>query len=319
MKKLEVLIFFTLVMVARAHPALAVCGDIYPRGTPGKMDCGDGIVNTNDVLEAVRIFDNKTIPTACQLLNGDVPNGTPDFCGYPAGTQNCDTNGVFDVLDYLVIMDKAMGRSNCCDYCFNDIADDDADRDGVSDEDDNCPNNANPSQGDNDLDGMGDVCDLNDDEDTIPDTRDNCPLVYNPGQEDTDSDGIGDSCDPIDNRGGAQPTGGTLLRWNRNAEPDLAGYKLYILSPQYSTTIYGIIDVGNPVDTNDQNSQPSCDLLKTFASSGLFMYEGYVALALTAYDTSGNESNRSASLLFELADSTPFDEGHVSTRRQWHR
>lgn len=39
-------------------------------------------------------------------------------------------------------------------------AEGDADQDGVLDEVDNCPNNANPSQEDADSDGVGDICDL---------------------------------------------------------------------------------------------------------------------------------------------------------------
>mgnify|MGYP003877155245 CR=1 FL=1 len=35
----------------------------------------------------------------------------------------------------------------------------DADGDGVADESDNCPDDANPTQDDNDNDGIGDVCD----------------------------------------------------------------------------------------------------------------------------------------------------------------
>ncbi len=58
----------------------------------------------------------------------------------------------------------------------------DSDNDGISDDKDNCPYDANPDQTDTDNDGLGDVCD-------------NCPNVANPQQIDSDNDGIGDACD----------------------------------------------------------------------------------------------------------------------------
>jgi hypothetical protein len=66
----------------------------------------------------------------------------------------------------------------------------DLDRDGVPNQEDNCPSVANPDQADGELgvegmptpDGVGDVCD-------------NCPTGFNPDQADPDGDGIGDACD----------------------------------------------------------------------------------------------------------------------------
>ncbi len=58
----------------------------------------------------------------------------------------------------------------------------DTDGDDVCDDDDNCPDVANPEQTNSDGDGLGDACD-------------NCPDVVNPDQADSDSDGVGDLCD----------------------------------------------------------------------------------------------------------------------------
>jgi hypothetical protein len=58
----------------------------------------------------------------------------------------------------------------------------DSDKDGVSDEDDNCPTKVNPKQEDEDGDGVGDACD-------------NCPQVYNKDQKDKDRNGVGDACE----------------------------------------------------------------------------------------------------------------------------
>ena len=73
----------------------------------------------------------------------------------------------------------------------------DTDHDGVADSQDNCESAANPSQADEDLDGVGDACDgpPDRDSDEVPDSSDNCPGVYNPDQADSDSDGTGDACE----------------------------------------------------------------------------------------------------------------------------
>jgi hypothetical protein len=57
----------------------------------------------------------------------------------------------------------------------------DSDGDGVLNNDDNCPDDANDDQADSEQDAIGDVCD-------------NCPDDYNPDQLDTDNDGIGNIC-----------------------------------------------------------------------------------------------------------------------------
>jgi hypothetical protein len=100
-----------------------ICGDIYPQdclvgdcvGTPL---CGDGIINLFDILEAIDIILGLVEYTDCQIARGDVPNGLPPYCGNPAGTPNCESDNDIDILDALVIIDRALGRANCCDYCY---------------------------------------------------------------------------------------------------------------------------------------------------------------------------------------------------------
>ena len=74
------------------------------------------------------------------------------------------------------------------------VADDDSD--GIPDDEDNCPNTANPDQVNTDSDDLGDACDMDDDGDGVSDNTDNCPLSVNADQLDSDGDGLGDACDP---------------------------------------------------------------------------------------------------------------------------
>ena len=66
--------------------------------------------------------------------------------------------------------------------------------DGVADEEDSFPTDANESL-DTDNDGIGDMADNDDDGDSVPDATDNCPASPNADQLDSDGDGIGDVCD----------------------------------------------------------------------------------------------------------------------------
>jgi probable HAF family extracellular repeat protein len=74
----------------------------------------------------------------------------------------------------------------------------DSDKDGVTDDEDNCPDDPNPDQVDTDADGVGDACEeaIDSDGDGVADAEDNCPEVANTDQVDGDSDGVGDACDP---------------------------------------------------------------------------------------------------------------------------
>ena len=69
-------------------------------------------------------------------------------------------------------------------YCLNGVCVyNDQDMDGIPDDQDNCPANANANQADTDGDGVGDACD-------------NCPSDANADQADSDNDGVGDVCQP---------------------------------------------------------------------------------------------------------------------------
>jgi hypothetical protein len=87
------------------------------------------------------------------------------------------------VIDEVCIDPDGDGAT-CVDNCPDtaNASQADADLDGRGDLCDNCPNDANYPQSDTDADGVGDACD-------------NCPEDFNPLQEDGDTNGIGDACD----------------------------------------------------------------------------------------------------------------------------
>lgn len=77
----------------------------------------------------------------------------------------------------------------------------DADKDGISDQNDNCPTKANTNQADLDGDNVGDACDtdkdgdgVNNDDDAFPDNKTET--------HDNDSDGTGDNADTDDDNDG---------------------------------------------------------------------------------------------------------------------
>lgn len=75
----------------------------------------------------------------------------------------------------------------------------DGDGDGITDSDDNCPEDSNADQKDNDRDGLGDACDGDDDNDGVSDA-DEATAGTNPRKADTDGDGVhdGDDVYPLD-------------------------------------------------------------------------------------------------------------------------
>jgi hypothetical protein len=95
------------------------CGDVYPREClPNDPECGDGESNIFDILEEIDFALGIIDPSECQALGADVPTGTPPYCGC-IGDEVCQTDGVIDIFDLLVIINKALAITNCCEYCID--------------------------------------------------------------------------------------------------------------------------------------------------------------------------------------------------------
>lgn len=91
------------------------------------------------------------------------------------------------------------GRDSTCELM---IPGDDADADGVTRVQDNCPDMPNSEQQDRDHDGVGDACNDADDRDgdDWADALDVCVTDFDFEQADTDRDGTGDACNDPDDR-----------------------------------------------------------------------------------------------------------------------
>tara|TARA_B110000444_G_scaffold261258_1_gene312175 strand:- start:27021 stop:28508 length:1488 start_codon:yes stop_codon:yes gene_type:complete len=81
----------------------------------------------------------------------------------------------------------------------------DSDSDGINNEADNCPDDANPNQEDFDNDNMGDACDDDNDNDLVNNSDDAFPFDVTE-QSDFDGDGTGDNADADDDNDGLNDT-----------------------------------------------------------------------------------------------------------------
>ncbi len=226
-------------------------------GVFDEIDNCVSVANTNQAdLDGDNIGDVCDDDIDGDLFSNDeeMSKGSDPFdpLSTPVVTIDRDQDGIFDAFDNCPFVanpgqwDK--DQDNIGNECDDDIDGDncpnnqemgmhwneslngcistpnDQDKDGVSDEIDNCPMIVNPGQWDKDKDGQGNECDndidgdnclntlelgfewnekvngcqLNNDDadfDGVTDSLDNCPSVANPGQWDRDGDNVGNECD----------------------------------------------------------------------------------------------------------------------------
>lgn len=165
---------------------------------------------------SVPVFSTVTTPPLPPTTSDDVHVVSAIYDGTDLIVSATNSDGCVSLTATYGTESLAMGGSGVCTTVFNNLTTypaagttvdvttsnvngvdvlgfpikNDKDHDGIADEVDNCPFDANPAQEDfPDSDGIGNVCD-------------NCPNVANPTQSDNDTDGKGDICDNDDDNDG---------------------------------------------------------------------------------------------------------------------
>ncbi len=177
---------------------------------PGGLSCNATIGCTSCGTTAQECQTGGTACSPeCTCSAGYVGNGTTckTQCGdgIIAGSEVCDADAFGGIT--CESMGSATGRGGhlfCLDDCTRITATQcDADSDGVADQSDNCPSDANEDQLDSDGDANsvgGDACDPDDDNDGVVDSADPAPLDAT-----LCGDSDGDTCDDCSAGGGFAP------------------------------------------------------------------------------------------------------------------
>uniref|UniRef100_A0A8D0CZP7 Thrombospondin 4b n=1 Tax=Sander lucioperca TaxID=283035 RepID=A0A8D0CZP7_SANLU len=152
------------------------------KGCKPEMSCGNSLTNPCDINAQCIAERDGSIHCQCGIGwagNGYLCGKDTDIDGYPDDKLKCkDLNCRKDNCIFV----PNSGQEDADRDGHGDACDDDADGDGIPNEQDNCWLKANVDQRNSDKDSHGDACD-------------NCRIVENPDQRDTDSDGKGDACD----------------------------------------------------------------------------------------------------------------------------
>ena len=163
-----------------------------------KCDAGDGCKKSDDCESGV-----------CDVSKG-ICDAKVDTCSnnkMDKGETDVDCGSVCSLKGKLCSTGDSCENNDDCvsDYCKDEkcaIKQKDSDNDGITDKDDNCPNDANKDQKDSDKDSIGDVCDNDNDNDGLPDSWEikyNINNNFNPKDQDSDKNGKSDAEDDYDN------------------------------------------------------------------------------------------------------------------------
>ncbi|XP_067105827.1 LOW QUALITY PROTEIN: thrombospondin-4-B [Osmerus mordax] len=152
------------------------------KGCKPERSCGNSLTNPCDTNAICNVERDGSISCQCGIGwagNGYLCGKDTDIDGYPDEKLKCkDLNCKKDNCMFV----PNSGQEDADKDSLGDACDEDADGDGILNEQDNCWLKPNVDQRNSDKDSHGDACD-------------NCRTIENPDQRDTDSDGKGDACD----------------------------------------------------------------------------------------------------------------------------
>lgn len=152
------------------------------KGCRPERSCGNGKLNTCHIHAQCVVERDGDISCVCGIGwagNGYQCGKDTDIDGYPDEELKC--KDIFCRKDNCMYVPNS-GQEDADQDGYGNACDEDADGDGIPNEQDNCVLNPNIDQRNSDLDNFGDACD-------------NCRTAVNPDQRDTDNDGKGDACD----------------------------------------------------------------------------------------------------------------------------
>ena len=176
-------------------------------------EANNGLIHSPYVLSMAKTMQPNTAGSQFFIVDSDAVGadgtpGTPHLNGVHTvfgkvidGTSVVDSisemaTGQYDRPVVDIVIEQAIMISG---------VDVDPDSDGINNDADNCPDDANPNQEDFDNDNMGDACDDDNDNDLVNNSDDAFPFDVTE-HSDFDGDGTGDNADADDDNDGLNDT-----------------------------------------------------------------------------------------------------------------